>query len=141
MIRSRLLLVIFVICSTSTVFSGCATEAKYKANLDAWNGQSAQNLIRVFGKPDDTKDTPDGSSQLIYTRDAFQESMRTTDYQNLMEQHEQMRASDNNVPISTLGTAVPTRQSAHFFCKTTFDVDKSGNIIRSTFYGNNCTSR
>jgi hypothetical protein len=101
----------FLVCLCSVLWlSGCATTAKYEANLNSWVGNDANNLFNSWGYPAYSFDAPNGNKVYVY------ESKRNY----------------------TMPTYPNSSHSVYYWCKTFFEVDSSNRIVRWRWEGNYC---
>lgn len=115
-IRKYLILVTLVLLLT-----GCATQAKYDRRLEAWRGQSIDDLFYMWGYPASSFTMPNGNTMYVYTSG----STTTIPVQNWP-----------NGQVNPLSS-----QQVNHWCKTYFEVDKDKRIIHCSYEGNACISR
>jgi len=106
--------------------AGCATTTRYAAQLDAWTGRDASELVAAWGEPDAARATADGNTALRWSR---------------------TRVSTRPTPTKAITTGHPTsadafaRRTTIDRCDTTFIVAPSGRILASHSTGSACVAR
>lgn len=112
-----------------TLLSGCATEAKYKSNMDSWVGADEAKLIRKWGPPVSIYEA--GSSKfLLYTS-------RNT----LVLPGGPTTATTNvygNTAFTTVNHGAPA-QGIDYVCSTTLEV-RDAKVIGWSSQGNGCVA-
>lgn len=111
------------------LLSGCASEAKYKSNMDSWVGADETKLIRKWGPPVSVYETG-GSKFLLYTSS------------NTLVLPGTPTTATTNVYGSTAFTTVnpgAPAQGIDYVCATTLEV-KDAKIIGWSSQGNGCVA-
>lgn len=123
--KSKVLLVVCVAC----VISGCASEAKYKTNMDSWVGQDEARMIRKWGPPEGVYEAG-GSKFLQYSFSNTLVLPGTPSTANT--------TYAGNAAFTTVNHGVPS-QGIEYACSTIVEV-KEAKIIGWTSRGNGCVS-
>ncbi|WP_119343624.1 hypothetical protein [Facilibium subflavum] len=118
------------------LLAGCATTAKYRANLDKWRGQSIETFVKVWGYPDKTLELQNDQTAYVYSDREIVSTPITQMPSNLTT----VQNGDKTTVITTPGTIVGG-QTYSLSCVTWIVFNnKTKKIIDTTFRGNNCVS-
>jgi hypothetical protein len=121
---------------------GCATTAKYEAQLDTWIGKSEDSLIAAWGVPDKAYNLRDGKKAIEFIR---KDTFRTGGYTYTVPQTTYQSGTIGNQAYSGTSTQYVTEtvpvQKYKLFCKTSFIIDADGKVESWHHEGNNCISR
>lgn len=106
------------------ILSGCATEDKYRAQLNTYFGYTQKELIDAWGPPDSTYKLDNKTEYFTYTksRDIFIPASDTT-----------------NLYGSSFTTNYYGGYTENLNCKTTFTLE-NGTVTNYRFDGNDCTA-
>jgi hypothetical protein len=115
------------------LLAGCATTANYETTLDSWTGRSADDLIRAWGAPTGTMQMPGGNTLLVYERGSSYTTPTT-----VTPGQTTGRVIGNTYYATTSPGRVSGGQRINFWCKTEFEVDGSGQLVRWRYEGNRC---
>ncbi|AND70916.1 hypothetical protein ATSB10_34620 [Dyella thiooxydans] len=122
---------IVIAANAALLLGGCATEAKYRRQLDGWIGVPAETLVQRWGYPNGEVTAPDGDLEYIYTR----------------------RGGFTSAPTSTTNAAVggmdylpstaTTRNGTYVLtsCTTYFELSRDRHIANARFEGSGCKAR
>lgn len=55
----------FMLMLAVTLVSGCATEGKFKENMDSWLGSDADTLVMKMGQPMRESQMPSGNGKIL----------------------------------------------------------------------------
>ncbi|HEU4669199.1 MAG TPA: hypothetical protein VFR91_00705 [Dyella sp.] len=113
------------------VLGGCATQARYRAQLDRWIGVPAHALVQDWGQPNGQVIAPDGNLEYIYIR----------------------RGGFSAAPVSTTNAAIKgmdylpstaiTREGGYVStsCTTYFELSGDRHVLSARFQGDGCKAR
>jgi len=111
------------------LLAGCATEARYRERLSAWEGASENDLVASWGVPDGFYEATDGTRFLTYRRDRTVYLPGTPD---------RVRVD----PLTGRAETIPGRSGVlhRTSCETTFEI--VADVVEGWSYrGNNCVAR
>jgi len=121
--------------------SGCATTAKYEAQLNTWIGVSEDALIAAWGAPDSTYDMQGGKRAISYVRKTtVQSGGYTYTRPQTVYQSGTLGGQPYSGKVDTYVTEVVPVQNQRFYCKTSFIIGQSGKVESWHHEGNNCVS-
>ncbi|NWA03717.1 hypothetical protein [Pseudomonas gingeri] len=111
------------------LLGGCASETKYKANMDSWVGQDEVRLVRELGPPMQAYEAG-GSRFLVYTMS-----------NSLVIPGTPTTASTGNYGNGSFTTITPgaPAQSLDYTCSSQFEV-KGQKVVAWTSRGNGCVA-
>lgn len=101
----------WVVCLASLALASCATTRSYENSLSRWKGKRESDLIRQWGKPQQTEKLADGGKTLTYVKVTEPHLVRD--------------------PASRKTVVLPE-------CKTRFLVDASSTILGWQYEGPDC---
>lgn len=104
------------------VLAGCATEAKYRAQLNTYFGYTEKELIDAWGPPDSTYKLNNKTEYFTYnkSRNVYVPATGTT-----------------NLYGNTFNTGYYGGYTENLNCKTTFTLE-NGTVTDYRFEGNDC---
>lgn len=111
------------------LLGGCASEAKFKSNMDTWVGQDESRMIRKWGPPDSVYEA-DGSKFLQYSFSNTLVLPGTPTTANT--------TYNGNASFTTVNHGVPA-QGIDYACATIVEV-KNAKIVGWTSRGNGCVA-
>ena len=126
---------IFALLFALTLLTGCATAAKYQAQVDRWKGHNVNDLIQAWGPPDTTFKMPNGN--IYYSYRVHNISNLPTYYvpgSTSVSEHKGKTYVTSSGGYQTGGGTIETN------CTTSFQVNKKGTIVATHFRGNACVS-
>lgn len=118
------------------ILTGCATRANYEKILNSWVGAPAENLVRSWGAPISTFRMSSGNE--IYIYDKRRSTVVTMPVQ--VQQNPGIFVGNMYYPGQTMvtgGQVIPI----HLSCRTEFEVNQTGTIVRWRHEGNACVAR
>jgi hypothetical protein len=120
---------------------GCATTAKYEAQLNSLVGVSEDALIAAWGVPDMTYDMRDGKRAVAYMRKTTLQTGGTP-YTVTQTTHQSGTIGDKpySGTATTYSTEIEPVQKHKFSCKTTFIIGSNARVESWHHEGNNCVS-
>ena len=129
----------FVAALLCAVVSGCASTAKYEAQLNTWIGVDEEALIAAWGVPDKEYRMDDGKKAVAFVRkDAYE----TGGYTRVTPQTTYQTGTIDGKPYSGTSTTYVTEtvpsEKHKLFCKTSFIINAAGKIESWHHEGNNC---
>lgn len=111
------------------LLGGCASEAKYKANMDTWVGQDEAKMIRKWGPPESVYEAG-GSKFLQYSFSNTLVLPGTPTTANT--------TYNGNAAFTTVNHGVPA-QGIEYACATVVEV-KDAKIVGWSSRGNGCVA-
>ncbi len=110
--------------------TACATQAKYEAKVEQWQGRNINDLIAKWDYPDSSFKAPDGNTVYVYSSQM---------------QYVEPPDEDFIDPMNPYGAPVFVYQvggndTITYWCKTFFVVNDKNIIIHWYLRGNNCVS-
>lgn len=111
------------------LLGGCASEEKYKANMDSWIGQDEVRLVRAWGPPAQAYESG-GSKFMVYTMTNSLGLPGTPETSNT--------TFHGNAAFTTTNPGVPA-QTIDYTCSSQFEV-KDGKVLAWTSRGNGCVA-
>lgn len=126
---------LIIISPLLLLLAACATQQNYAMTVSSWHGQAQQQLYRVWGYPDQIEKLPTGNNLLIYRQvEHGSNPVYTT-------------PGSTTVQTNSSGTYINSTQgytsgggSYYYSCTTWFELDSKGNIVNTSFRGNNCAA-
>lgn len=115
--------------------TGCATEAKYKAHLESWNGKNISDFIDAWGYPDQTIKSPDGNTVYVYKYRTIQ---RFPGYQVPVQTS--IRTDHNRTTVVQTGGQYIPGNIYHLQCTTWIEFNAEHIIEKTLFKGNDCVA-
>lgn len=109
--------------------SSCATTEGYRRQMNQWQGQSINNLIRQWGVPDSAIKMNNGHRLYQYTQKSVTAIPYTTNYPFFTD-HFGFFPFYNRPWFPT--------QLQVLYCRNLFETDSCGRILSVHFRGNNC---
>ncbi|WP_230584160.1 hypothetical protein [Piscirickettsia salmonis] len=131
----RQIMKIFVVLFTLILLSGCATTAKYRAQVERWKGHDVNDLIQAWGPPDTTFKMPNGNLYYSYRVNNIN---RLPSY--YVPGNTTVSDRDGKTYITTSGGYQTGGGTIKSNCTTSFQVNKKDIIIGTHFQGNACVS-
>jgi hypothetical protein len=116
--------------------AGCATKEKYDLRLRDWVGEASDDLVRSWGPPASTFKLRNGNEMFVY--DKRIDDTYTTPTQ--ISQAPGTVAGSVFIPGPTTVTGGETRRRV-YTCRTQFEIDPAGKIVRYQFDGDACRGR
>lgn len=114
-------------------FAGCATTANYQQTLQRWQGANMQDLIHAWGYPNAGVKLPNDNTVYMYNREQlYTMPSNTTPPASIINVGGRSMYA-NSFSGDFAGNRVVSR-----YCRTWFEVNSQGKIIRTQFQGNNC---
>ena len=134
LIRCHLILICIFLLNIFSL-SGCATSGNYQRSLQHWQGLDMQELTLAWGHPDAGVKLPNGNTVYVYNREQLytMPSYTTPPASIVNVGGRSIYASSFNGDFA--GNRVVSRH-----CRTWFEVNPQGKIIRTQFQGNNCVA-
>ena len=117
---NKKVLITLVLCGLG--FIGCATEAQFKKNIEAWIGFDKKKFFKKWGNPARSSRNPE-SGNTIYSY-SFSKTVTTPVETRIV----------NGVASSTGG------DSLEFICKIWVEADEKGIIQQIKWQGNDCVA-
>ena len=117
----------------AAILGGCASTANYSAALKTWQGSNIEDLVRVWGYPDQNGKAPNGNRLYIYSYHEQGERPTYIDpgYTTVVQKHGKTIVT--NTPTMTYGGG-----TYDYRCKTWFEVNKDNVIVNVSMRGNDC---
>jgi hypothetical protein len=122
-------------CLLPALAAGCATKANYRDVVASWVGASADDLVRAWGAPQSTYRLDSGNEILVW-EDTHASTMPTTvmpGNTTVLRRNGLITAHSTPTTVSGGGTVVYT-------CRTEFEVNPSGQVVRWRAEGENCVA-
>lgn len=122
---------IVIAAGTALLLAGCATEARYRRQLDGWIGAPAETLVQRWGYPNGQVTAPDGHIEYIYTRrNTFMSPPTSTTNAGIKG-------------MDYLPSTATTRSGSYVLtsCTTYFELSPDRHIIGTRFEGKGCVAR
>jgi len=118
------------------LLSACATTANYEKSLNSVLGAHADYLMRSWGVPQRSFQMPGGNTVYVYERS----SQYTTPVTVAPGQTTQYTVG--NTTYMTMGPSTVSGGAIQYStCRTEFEADPSGRLVRWRWEGNACTAR
>jgi len=111
--------------------AGCATTANYEQTLNAWVGESADNLVRSWGAPTSTFHMPSGNDVYIY------EHSESGAYTVPVGAPPPVQPAPGYVVPGQAAVTGSQVISYTKWCRTEFEIS-GGRIVRWNWHGNAC---
>lgn len=110
------------------LLSACATSAAYQQHMLKWQGKNIETLRQQWGNPETAIKLANGHILYQYTR------------KNFFTIRDPKRSSfhGNNSLFTSYKEPWLSNQTMVRYCRTTFETNRNGNIIDTSFKGNNC---
>ncbi len=116
--------------------AACATQQNYASAVSSWQGANQEQLYHTWGYPDKMDKLPNGHRLLIYrSRQAGRNPVYQTPGSTTIVQG----ANGNTEVISTAGS-ISGGGTYDLRCTTWFELGPKGNIVNTSFRGNNCVA-
>ena len=130
--RAKSACVIAVVASAA-LLSGCATTANYALAVQSWHGAEAATLTQVWGYPDHIRHLPHGHRLYVYTTEQHgQMPVIMTPGYTTVQTH------NGTTTVTSIPATFSGGESYDLRCKTLFELNREGRIVRTRFRGNNC---
>lgn len=133
----RKLLFILVCVMTA----GCATTARYEAQLDSWIGSSEESLVAGWGVPDKEYRLNDGKKAVEYIQ---RDTIQTGGYAYTRPQTTYETGTIGDEPYSSTSTTyvkeVEPVKKYKLYCSTSFIIGTDGKVVSWQHEGNNCVA-
>ena len=110
------------------LLSGCASSAAYQQQMRQWQGKNIQTVRQQWGQPEAVVKLANGHMLYQYMRKNFS-SIPDAKRQPLHGNDTLFRSYEE----PWLSNITMVR-----YCRTTFETNKNGSIINTSFNGNNC---
>ena len=115
---------------------GCATQENYQKIVESWMNYDVYKLMRSWGAPTSTFQMPNGNTLLVYeSRGSFTTPTAITPERSsgyFVGSH----YSSTTTPSTVIGgDPIPLT------CRTEFEAEPSGKLVRWQFQGNTCRAR
>lgn len=113
----------------------CATEENYQLALNSWRGANINQLVTLWGYPDQTSRAPDGNRLFIYR---LEERGRNPVY--VTPAMTNVVQNGQGLTVMTTPGMVSGGGTYDFHCTTWVEVNKHNIIVNTAFRGNNCVA-
>jgi hypothetical protein len=119
---------LFISLVLSFLLSACASSTMYQQQMQQWQGKNIQTLTRQWGEPDSAIKLANGHKLYQYTRKNF----------FTIPEPKRSPFNTNNNIFTSYEEPWGSSQTMVRYCHTTFETNKHGHIIHTSFNGNNC---
>ncbi|MDQ8039371.1 MAG: hypothetical protein REH83_03085 [Rickettsiella sp.] len=117
---------LFVSFLSTFLLGACSSTAAYQQQMQQWHGKNIQVLQRSWGQPNSAIKLANGHRLYQYTR------------KNFYTIPEPRRQSINNTVFASYDEPWLSNQTMVRYCRTTFETNSKGDIVHTSFKGNNC---
>ncbi len=125
----------FILVVISLFLVSCATEQNYQLALNSWRGANINQLVTLWGYPDQTSIAPDGNRLFIYR---FEDRGRNPVY--VTPAMTNVIQNGQSVAVTTTPGMISGGGTYDFYCTTWVEVDSHNIIVNTAFRGNNCAA-
>lgn len=128
---------LYIIFGLTILLTGCASSMNnyYPQAVQSWRGGTANNLVKVWGRPDKVASSSNGNTYYVY---------ETQNYRNTSASAYPavgMHVSSTGRPVMTGGDMAAgnwNRGALSIACVAVFEANKSGQIVGTDIKGSNC---
>lgn len=119
------------------LLASCVSETSenYQQALNSWDGASYNDVVKVWGYPNQTKRAPSGNKLYVYS-----ESEKGRNPVIETPGQTSVVTKGDKTTVSTVGGMKTGGGSYHLDCTTWFEVNNAGVVVNTSLRGNNCVA-